>query len=576
MSETVSLNKIGVSDIKGDFYVPSYQRGYRWGTEEVERLLNDVWEGAQNTVQKDYLLQPIVISKNGDRLDLVDGQQRLTTLYLIYKYLNSKINSSAPAARYTLTYDTRPETKEYLQNIDPERAEEYIDFYFISKAYETVKAWFGKAQPDALRIFSSYLEEHVKVIWYEVAGDEDDPDSAIALFTRLNIGKIPLTNAELVKAMFLCRDRAGEIGEAKQSEIALSWDTMERELQNDAFFYFLCGKRWADYETRIDLVLDLITEKKAGERQRHYSFFEIDRMRKEKTEGSSLLEIFDRIKLAFYTLKAWYEDHELYHRIGYLIAIDHSMLQKIFKVASTAQKSEFKRYLIELTKKSVETKRPYSDMLYTGESDKKSILTLLTLFNVEAVRLSEGGAHRFPFDKYNSLTWSLEHIHAQRSEGMRTQDAWKKWLSMHIPSVKAVAPKKTKLLDEMRAAAEASVLQSDRFDRLHKKVSELLSSDGDVSTMHTIANLALLEKDDNAALNNSAFDVKRNEIIRMSAEDGRFIPYCTKMAFLKYYTPSEDNQVHFWGEADREGYIEAINKTLAPYLTEKIVYKKED
>jgi hypothetical protein len=47
-----------------------------------------------------------------------------------------------------------------------------------------------------------------------------------------------------------------------------------------------------------------------------------------------------------------------------------------------------------------------------------------------------------------------------------------------------------------------------------------------------------------------------------------YIPVCTKRVFLKYYTPSESNQVHFWGKADRDGYIAEMNKVLKNYLSQ--------
>ena len=82
--------------------------------------------------------------------------------------------------------------------------------------------------------------------------------------------------------------------------------------------------------------------------------------------------------------------------------------------------------------------------------------------------------------------------------------------------------------------------------------------------------MALLAKSDNAALNNSTFDVKRNIIVEMDRR-GAFIPYCTKMVFLKYYTPSADNQVHFWGTKDRKAYVDAIVNKLTPFMTFKEV-----
>ena len=86
--------------------------------------------------------------------------------------------------------------------------------------------------------------------------------------------------------------------------------------------------------------------------------------------------------------------------------------------------------------------------------------------------------------------------------------------------------------------------------------------------------IALLNTADNAALNNSTFDVKRNDIIQMDKK-GQYIPFCTKMVFLKYYTPSAENQLHFWGQADRIAYIKAINDVLSDYI-EPIVLEKEE
>ena len=95
------------------------------------------------------------------------------------------------------------------------------------------------------------------------------------------------------------------------------------------------------------------------------------------------------------------------------------------------------------------------------------------------------------------------------------------------------------------------------FESIQQKVLGLLSVSGNTEYMHSIANLALLNTADNAALNNSTFDVKRNDIIQMDKK-GQYIPFCTKMVFLKYYTPSAENQLHFWGQADRIAYIRQL------------------
>ena len=144
---------------------------------------------------------------------------------------------------------------------------------------------------------------------------------------------------------------------------------------------------------------------------------------------------------------------------------------------------------------------------------------------------------------------------------------------MHIPSIQAIGGEKA-LVQEMQSAYERPRLERIEFETVQEKVIQRLSVEGNTEYLHSIANLALLNSSDNAALNNSTFDVKRNAIVEMD-KHGQYIPYCTKMVFLKYYTPSEQNQLHFWGQADRIAYVKAINAVLKDYLTEEIQVEVE-
>ncbi len=568
MNNEITLETKLAGDIKGKFHVPSYQRGYRWGEDEVTRLLDDVYQNGK----KNYCLQPIVVRKRGDdAFELVDGQQRLTTLYLIYRYMKN-VNPFFSEPPFSLTYETREQSAEFLKNIDSEQKGSNIDFWFIANAYETIKKWFEQdLQIRVMHIFE-YLKEDVKIIWYEVGENED----AIALFTRLNIGKIPLTSAELVKAMFLSRDDPDNMNREKQEEIALQWDNMERELHNDSLWYFLTNNAKHQYQTRIDLVLNLISGKQESTREKYDTFFIFDEMRK----GRSLDEIWRKITQTFLVLKDWYENHELYHKIGYLIAAGTLSLTKIFKESEGKTKNAFHAILNDFIKRSIATSGNYAEQSYEKPLDRKRISTLLLLFNVESVRQNGEHTQWFPFDKFKynkdgKVPWSLEHIHAQQSEGMKTQEVWKEWLTLHIPSVKAVRGNQNELIASMENAIHKAELTRSEFDSIQQQILELLSVPGNTEYLHSIANLALLNAADNAALNNSAFDVKRNVIIHMDKK-GQYIPFCTKMVFLKYYTPSEANQLHFWGQADRIAYINAINTVLAEYLSEPIILEKED
>ncbi|MBQ7198719.1 MAG: DUF262 domain-containing protein, partial [Selenomonadaceae bacterium] len=269
-----------VNEIAGKFLVPAYQRGYRWGTDEVTRLLDDVFnlKGEGGEKSKNYCLQPIVVKKLGEKFfEVIDGQQRLTTLYLIYKYIFFKGQCDEP--QFILEYQTRTTSADFLQNIESnlDDKDEYIDFYFMANAYTAIKNWFDikKDSRKVARYFDTLFSDNVKIIWYEV----DDTADGNAMFTRLNIGKIPLTSAELVKAMFLSSNR---MDGRKQDEIALQWDNIEKELHNESFWYFLTNNSAKKYQTRIDLVLDLKSERKIDEREKYFTFFYFDRLSKEK------------------------------------------------------------------------------------------------------------------------------------------------------------------------------------------------------------------------------------------------------------------------------------------------------
>ena len=573
MNNEIILDTKLIGDIKGNFFVPSYQRGYRWGKSEVTRLLEDL---CSTDGKRNYCLQPIVVRANGDKYELIDGQQRLTTIYLIYRYMNEVSFGFIDEPRFTLSYKTREKSEKFLKTIDESCKDDNIDFWHICSAYQSIKEWFDKKdKKSTITNINKYFDEIVKVIWYEVSESED----AINLFTRLNIGKIPLTSAELVKAMFLSRSKETNLGKKKQEEISLQWDYIEKELHNDHLWYFLTNKTKIKYQTRIDLILDLISAKPIDNREKYYTFFKFYEMSK----IDSLDSIWENIQQTFLILKDWYENHELYHKIGYLIASETLTLGEIFDISKNKTKNKFREVIDEKIKNSIKINENYSELSYEKETDRNRISTLLLLFNIESVRQNGEETQWFPFDKYKyskdeKVLWSLEHIHAQHSEGMKTQETWKTWLTLHLPSIQVVKKESNELIDKIKSAIKKEKLERTEFEAIQKDIINILSVEGNIEYLHSISNLAILNCGDNAALNNSTFDVKRNAIIEMD-KGGKYIPFCTKMVFLKYYTPSSDNQLHFWGHSDRVAYIKAINEILyykSHYLDEPIYLEGEE
>ena len=566
-NSNIILETKSVSEISGQFFVPAYQRGYRWG-KEATRLLEDIMEIDEKSDYR-YCLQPIVVKKRSDgSYELIDGQQRLTTLFLIYKVVGKMI--SFAKANYTLTYEVRTRSEEYLNNISESSDESNIDFYFMKKAYLSIENWFQERMKQKLTApydFLKLLTERVDIIWYEAGPDEDSN----ALFQRLNIGKIPLTSSELVKAIFLCASSKKDIRTERQQEIALQWDNIEKELHDDAFWYFLTNKRILEYQTRIDLVLNLISGH-FDDADKYATFFYFD----EKRKTEDLLDIWEEIQHTYLILKDWYKNHELYHLIGYLIATGKS-IKEIYELSLNKTKTAFINALKEMIKKTVDIKdRNYGELSYENTTDYNAISKLLLLFNVLSTENNGEQSEWFAFDKFKSSNWSLEHIHAQQSQGMKTEAQWKEWVRLHIPSVKLLNKDDIELNELMEnSIKDDHTLKAEEFQDIRERAEKILSEDMNVGYLHSISNLALLKKEDNSALNNSTFDVKRNEIVEMDKR-GQFIPFCTRMVFLKYYTPSDKNSVHFWGQADREYYIDYMNKVLSDYIEPIVLLKEEE
>ena len=572
MSEIKLETKL-VGNISGDFFVADYQRGYRW-KEEVEMLLNDISEVEEG---KSYCLQPIVVKQMGDKYELIDGQQRLTTLYLIQCFIKKYLPMSE--IKYSISYETRTTNKSFLENLNfsdiPEQYPVNIspDEFFIYEAAKIIKQWFENfdkpentkynSANNAVMNIQKKLDEKVHVIWYEV----DSSENSTQLFTRLNIGKIPLTNAELVKALFLSRNNG--IDDDKQLEIATQWDIIEKELRNENFWYFITNEKAETYATRIELIFNLMSKKKKDDKERFRTFFFFsDKIR--DTEKKA--DVWQEILRYYQKIKEWYENFEVYHKVGYLIATQSVTLQELLDEAKDKTKSEFQKSLDEKIAKSINFEKDYSELSYENKTDCTQIEKLLLLFNVETIRQKQDEFMRFPFERHKKEDWSLEHIHAQHSEGLNKDEARRKWLVDHKNSLVSFDDSSLNDLitrmDDLISNIDDPNDNSNKgeiFDSIFTEVIQKLSEKDNNEEIHTLDNMALLSVRDNSTLNNSTFDVKRNKIIEMDKTID-YIPVCTRRVFLKYYTGSNNNQLHFWGKADRAAYVADMNRVLAPYF----------
>jgi hypothetical protein len=360
-----------------------------------------------------------------------------------------------------------------------------------------------------------------------------------------------------------------EIDKRRQLEIATEWDIIEKELHNDSLWYFITNNNPDNYPTRIELIFDLISHKQKSEREPFFAFFHFNKKIKKEPDK---FKIWTEILRYFQRLKEWYENTDMYHKIGYLIASGSESLPNLILKSEGMTKSGFQNSLNKIIAESINFKKDFCELSYENKTDCNSIEKLLLLFNVETTRQKSDETMRFPFDKHKRENWSLEHIHAQQSEGLNKKEQWIEWLNLHKESLLSLNKEADKdLIQDITTAVKDENLRGDKFLELYDKVIAVFSEAESIEYAHMLSNLALLGQSDNSALNNSTFDVKRNKIIEMDKE-GDYIPVCTRRVFLKYYTPSQSNQLHFWGKADRDGYIYDMDKILRIYLS---IVKKE-
>lgn len=536
------------------FTIPAYQRGYRWTPQQIKDLLDDIFEFHQNKQPGEYYcLQPVVVKARDDQWEVIDGQQRLTSIYLLLKYFNDRMADEYRTPLYKLAYETREASAAYLNNLNQEASRLNVDFYHIYQAFQEIKNWFSTRR-NLVNDIESTLLNSTKIIWYQVNEEIDSID----IFTRLNSGKVQLTNAELIKALFLFEDNFKENDQTKlrQYEIASEWDRMETELRDEEFWGFIYNGQ-KKYENHIEYIFDLICNK--TNQDKDYTFREYSNRFK---VTNNVDESWAEVKNYFLTFHEWYNEHQFFHLIGYLVTVgDDIAAIRAKKTGRT--KSQFKDDLVDRIKEHVNYQ--VRDLDYTTYRQRNDIKKVLLLFNIVTIINNPGSNYRFQFGRYKEGNWDLEHIHATKSEIPGTDEHQRDWLReiMDYTSEEDIRAKITQWFGLERKTRTAD------FENLYDEILRKYSEHHIIEDINDISNLTLLDSGTNRSYKNSIFPVKRGKIIGRD-EAGTFIPLCTKNAFLKYYNRSvEQLQMTFWGARDRQYYLNAIIETLDAYLPQQ-------
>ena len=629
------------------FYIPAYQRGYRWTEKQVGDLLRDLLCFANDSKSDEdfYCLQPIIAcpiteEKKLKELfksvydknllekgvwEIIDGQQRLTTIFLLYKYLIAKKGWNAETLKeeedgkelYHIFYATREDSATFLESLnldivkDGDDFKSNIDFYHMASAFKLIDSWIkneGKEINQRYKLGGS-LETvrssfftllngmrdtksgSVQVLWYELS--ENRSQSSIKEFQKINTGKIRLTDAELIKGLFLLNRNFEQSSKyIRQSTLAIEWEFIENTLHANNFWYFL-QKKGTDMPNRIDLLFSLIYKIhkiKDFEEERFSDILKeadndiLDTRKSvifryycnmfEGKQGEELqiavAEAWKEVMTLFRTLDDWFYTPATYNYIGLLSQCGEDITRLIYyydHMPENATQEDFIDYLKDRIKFYLRSiKRDEEGKIVTSYKERKNIYRILLTLNIHLLNVqnsklkSESDIYKFPFDVLNAQDWDIEHIDSFHTNALKKDELKREWIETARSDRKDfLSVQEQQEIDQKLENKEYDTV----IDLLKKNAGE---TEMDEEIKNSIGNLTLLDAETNRSYGNSLFCTKRRIIIDR-IKQGVFIPAATQYIFSKFYDDKGTNR-SIWAKEDMESYHKYIICMLNEYLPE--------
>lgn len=651
-----TINQFAIGELLDGryFYIPSYQRGYRWTEKQVGDLLRDLLcfsndlanKGNKDEKDQFYCLQPIIARPitDIDQLktifgddfndsilehgvwEIIDGQQRLTTIFLLYKYLLDQKGWDAETLKdeedgkelYHICYATRKGSSSFLENLSlkaikdssEEVFKENVDYFHMANAFKYISEWIktdGKSiniryqlggsldnvRTSLFKLLNGMSETKggsVQVLWYELA--ENKGKRNIKEFQKINTGKIRLTDAELIKGLFLLEKNFSTSEKyIKQSELALEWEFIENTLHANNFWYFL-QKKGFDMPNRIDLLFNLIYKKAALKNiqeedwdaklkevdiqlsdARQSEIFRFYYNRFEGKIGEDLQhevgKAWDEVMELYRTLDDWFCTPSIYNYIGLLSQCGEDLCRLVLHYEYLPEEStrlDFEDYLKErisfhLRKVKIDNEKKLILSTYKEHDNiYKVLLTLnIHLLNEQNQKLeSESDVYKFPFDVLNAQNWDIEHIDSFHTNALKKDNDKKEWIETALADRSDELSKDEK--EQINLKIEENALD-DAINIIKRNAQEV---DTEEEIKNTIGNLTLLDAATNRMYGNSLFCTKRRIIIER-IKQGVFVPVATQYIFAKFFDQKGTNR-SLWTKEDMEAYHSYIYNVISTYL----------
>jgi len=579
------------------FSIDKYQRGYRWGLREITALLEDIsdFEPEHNSF---YCLQPLVVKEKeeANHYELIDGQQRSTTIYLILKILLGK-------DFFNIKYETRGNesgVNVFLSNLNgyniPEKdkkiseywkekfikdpnIENSVDNFYFYKAYVIIKRWFASGKEEKLK---NNLLNHTKVIWYQ---ERQATKNSSKTFVNFNDGKISLDQAELIKGLFVLNfdtilnpmQKAYE-----ENQFADEWNNIEHHLKVPSFWNFINSeKNNKSLANKITLLLQLEKGKSLKEEDLYYTYREYEKAFKSdsKPEWRNLSSLYNQ-------LEEWFLNRDTYHLMGAVVHLTNTSIHDMIReYQNKSKKIDLVNYLKDILKKEFykedEFKDNYNpDLLKYGA---KGITSVLLLYNIAVAHVSDT-YYKFPFDLFREVrSWNIEHIHAKNTKEFETKEdleEWKREVEEIINNkkwkreIEEIINNKKLISKEADANIISNYLNSidtgnlQHANNIVKEVEQVLN---EIFDKDNLWNLCFLDQTTNIQVGRHIFKKKREMVLEINHQlDKRaYVPIATKKVFQKALTPSNELTMNYWNISDRKAYLEDIKQQITNFLAKK-------
>lgn len=563
------------------FHIPAYQRGYKWATGPngaVTVLLNDLWH-AFETQEDEYYLQyitvkPLQLSDSSNYLEVIDGQQRLTTLSILLSVLNlqqADATNTDNIACNKLDYAIRANffdefiyAQEKLAEVVDTNWNEFIaedrerldrqDIYYLYGALKECDSFFVD-KSKLLHDFKAYLFKHVKLIVNSV----EQHIVSETVFKNLNSNKVPLSEVELIKALFITRVGRDKVKssdshfrEVMEVRLGLSrtWEDIQQWAQSNAITSFYFDDKGSSLHELLKLTALVMGAKQTelvGSQLGSHSLFNFFSQQQSTQNG------FEYLISTQERLKDWFDTDEIYHLIGFCRFAKNSEYKRLSFLKECLElptKTELTSFLRKKKSELLFGKNAESDdkealvkNLKYGDDDKQihAVLLALSVFPKNVIR-------RFDFDSFKRQNWSLEHIFPQTPEGkghVLTDD--EKQNIKHI-------------LVNDREESEAIELLLKQASRTTDEQKVYVDAIRKTGTLDNIGNMCLLTGGANSALGCLFFDGKRQKILEL-IQRGNFVPKHTFDVFAKMIA-GLDVDLKQWSKKDIDAHAQYIASTI--------------